>query len=360
MPALGFLDYEIQRLEEAGLLRTRPGPTPDGATLACSNDYLGYNNDPLPLGASGSRLVVGDHPEHARLERLLASWVRMPDALLLSSGFCANLALASCLPGPGDTVVSFNLNHASIIDGCRLSKATVRVVAVNDLDAVARALQEPARRRWLITESYFSMDGLVADLQSLRLLCDRAGAAMIVDEAHALGVFGPSGAGQCEAQDVRPDVLMGTLGKAIGGQGAFVAAPPGALLWFWNRARPFVFSTGVSPWLCSRLSLNVSRAMQDHGARTRLAQNCARFRATLSSLGIRVAPGSSGPIVPVIIGDARLAVLSEQRLRAAGFVVRAIRPPTVPEGTARLRITLNAAMSDPLLDRLAAALRDCL
>jgi 8-amino-7-oxononanoate synthase len=360
MGVLDFLDDDIQQLERTGLLRTRPLPPPPGATLACSNDYLGYNNDALPLGATGSRLVVGDHPEHTRLEQLLADWVSMPSALLLSSGFAANLAVASSLPGPDDLIVSQNLNHASIIDGCRLSKATVHIVPMHDLQAAACALRAPARRKWLITESYFSMDGIVADLRALRALCDDAGAALIVDEAHALGVFGPSGGGVCEAQGVRPDILVGTLGKAIGAQGAFVASSPNVILWLWNRARPFVFSTGVSPWLCSHIAANVLRARQDNTGRDRLARSVARFRAALAAAGLPVALASSGPIVPVIVGDPHRAVQCERRLLDAGFVVRAIRPPTVPEGTARLRITLNAAMTDPQLDRLVLALKDCL
>jgi len=305
-------------------------------------------------------LVVGDHPEHSRLERLLADWVQLPAALLVSSGYAANLAAASALASEGDSIVSFDLNHASIIDGCRLSKAAIRIVPVHDLPAAAAALRQPARRKWLITESYFSMDGIVADLRPLRALCDDAGAAMIVDEAHALGVFGPTGAGMCEAQGIRPDVLIGTLGKAIGAQGAFIASAPSAVLWLWNRARSFVFSTGVSPWLCSHISENAERARHDHAGRQRLARSVARFRAALAAQNIRVASGSSGPIVPVIVGDPLLAVACERRLLAAGFVVRAIRPPTVPQGTARLRITLSAAMTDATIDKLALALKDCL
>jgi 8-amino-7-oxononanoate synthase len=359
MAVLDFLDDEILELQHAGILRIRPEPPPPGATIACTNDYLGYSNTDIPLGARGSRLIVGDHPEHLRLERLLADWVSMPAALLFTSGFCANLAVASALPGPDDTIVSFALNHASIIDGCRLSKAHVEIVPTDDLSAAARALRQNARRKWLITESYFSMDGIVADLRAIRAICDEAGAALIVDEAHALGVFGPTGAGQCEAQGVQPDLLIGTLGKALGAQGAFVASSHSAMLWLWNRARPFVFSTGVSPWLCSRIAQNVERARQDTPARDRLAHNIARFRTALATARIRVAKASAGPIVPIILGESSRALEAERKLLDAGYVVRAIRPPTVPEGTARLRITLTAAMTDDQLDGLVEALKGC-
>jgi 8-amino-7-oxononanoate synthase len=360
MGALDFLDDEIQRLQQAGLLRVRPPPAPASTVNACSNDYLGYTRGKLPLGATGSRLVVGDHTEHSRLEILLAAWVDMPAALLTSSGFAANLAAASAFTGQGDTLVSFDLNHASIIDGCRLSRADVHIVPLHDLSAAARVLRLPARRKWVITESYFSMDGIVADLRSLRALCDEAGAALIVDEAHALGVFGPTGAGQCEAQGVRPDVLVGTLGKAVGAQGAFLASTANAIAWLWNKARAFVFSTGVSPWLCSKIHQRVARTKQDHAARARLAHNVAFFRAALASHAIPVAPGSSGPIIPVIVGDPRPALECERRLLEAGFVVRAIRPPTVPDGTARLRITMTAGMTHATINKLVLALKESL
>lgn len=362
MGPLDFLDDEIAELERAGRLRRRLVTIPSGVTVACANDYLGYGKMPRGasrLGATGSRLVVGDCPEHLALEKSLADWVAMPEALLFTSGFAANLGALSALGRENDLIVSVNLNHASIVDGCRLSRATVKVVDLGDLPATRLALQAPAKRKWLVTESYYSMDGIVPDLRALRQAADEVGAAMIVDEAHALGVFGPNGAGVCADQGVRPDILIGTLGKAVAGQGAFVASTHAAITWLWNRARSFVFSTGMSPMLCARLLENVQRARADDAGRQALADNVRRFRSALDRAGIPVLPGSTGPIVPVIVGDSQRAVAYEQELLRSGFFVRAIRPPTVPEGTARLRITLSAAMSESDLDRLAEALRAC-
>ena len=203
---------------------------------------------PQPLhGTGASRLVHGTHPLHELLEQGLASWVQQPAALLFASGYAANLGALSALAQPEDLIISDELNHASIIDGCRLSRAQLRVVPHLDLTAVESALKQPARRRWVVCESYYSMDGDMADLPALRRLCDQHGAYLYVDEAHALGVFGPNGSGLCARSGVKPEVLIGTLGKALGSHGAFVAGEDALRLWLWNRARSFVFSTATAP-----------------------------------------------------------------------------------------------------------------
>ncbi|MCA9622406.1 MAG: aminotransferase class I/II-fold pyridoxal phosphate-dependent enzyme, partial [Myxococcales bacterium] len=243
-------------------------------------------------------------------------------------------------------------NHASIIDGCRLSRAEVAVVRHGEADAFAAALaaHRRARRRWLVTESYFSMDGDSPDLARLRAIADEHQAGLVVDEAHALGVLGPEGRGACAAAGVAPDIFIGTLGKALGLAGAFVAGPQVLRSYLWNRARSFVFSTGVSPVIAAAVAERVARCRADDAGRERLASLGRELRATFpeGSLG-----ASHGPILPWIIGDEEEALAHGRALAQAGILVVPIRPPTVPRGTSRLRITLHAKLSDDEL-RLAA------
>ncbi|RYE86633.1 MAG: 8-amino-7-oxononanoate synthase, partial [Myxococcales bacterium] len=332
--------------------------------VLCSNDYLGYATDRLiepttgaALGSAASRLISGEHPEHRALEREVAAWVGFDDALVFTSGYAANVGLLSALLRPGDTVVSDALNHASLIDGMRLARARVVVAPHNDAAAVARALAEAPTggRRWVVTEGYFSMDGDRPDLGALRAACDAHGAALIVDDAHSLGVFGPEGSGSCAELGVRPDVLVGTFGKAVGGQGAFVAGPTVLTDWLWNRARSFVFSTGLSPALAAADLAGVRRARGDEAGRARLGALGARLRAGLRELGYRVVDESVGPIVPVLVGPEEAALRLSRALAARGVQVTAIRPPTVPVGSSRLRATVQARLSDAALDRALAA-----
>jgi len=366
--ALRHLETEIQALDDQGLLRQHK-PTPKDTLVMCSNDYLGYARDPWPhrahdehanSGSGASRLVSGEHPEHARAEQTIASWLDTEAALLFSSGYAANVGTLSALARPGDVVISDALNHASIIDGCRLSGATVVVTPHNDADAVARALDHAlhARRRWVVTESYFSMDGDVPDLKRLRSLCDTFDAALIVDEAHALGTLGPAGQGFAASLGVKPDVIVGTLGKSIGLQGAFVAGPRTLRTWLWNRARSFVFSTGISPSLAAVISERILRIARDDQARERLDNVSRRLRTELARiLGPALMP-SQGPIIPCFVGSPDVAVRISNRLRERGVLVQAIRPPTVPTGTSRLRITAHARLTDQEVDFFLATIRD--
>lgn len=366
MTSLRFLAAELAALEAAGLRRARPATalSPDGAPSGllclCSNDYLGYATDRLiphpygsSIGATASRLIAGDHPEHRALERALAAWLGHEDALVFSSGYAANVGLLSALLGPNDVVVSDELNHASLIDGIRLSRARPTIVPHGDVAAVARALAEapPGRRRWVVTEGYFSMDGDRPDLRALRSLCDAHDAALVVDDTHALGVFGPHGRGSCAEQGVVPDALVGTFGKALGGQGAFVAGPTLLADWLWNRARSFVFSTGLSPLLAAANLSAVERARDDEAGRERLFALAGRLRAGLVALGYRVGERSEGPIVPVLVGAERDALALSQALARRGVQVMAIRPPTVPPGSSRLRVTVHARLPDEALAR---------
>jgi len=226
-PALAFLAARLDELEAADLLR-KPLPSRTAPGLSfCSNDYLGLASrraPDAPLGAGASRLVSGNTDEHRQLEGALAEWLGVAKALVFTSGYAANVGTLAALASRDDTILSDALNHASLVDGARLSRAEIVVYPHLDVAAVRAALASRTQRRcWVVTESYFSMDADSPDLRALRVACDEAGAGLIVDEAHALGVFGPEGRGLCAQEGVEPDVLVGTLGKAFGAGGAFVA-----------------------------------------------------------------------------------------------------------------------------------------
>jgi 8-amino-7-oxononanoate synthase len=364
---LRHLTNELDELRRHERLRVRPPPsTPTdraGRLLLCSNDYLGYQSRNLlqpyaaraaldtPAGSGASRLVSGEHGAHGALEQALASWLGTEESLVFSSGYAANIGLIASLAGEGDILVSDELNHASIIDGCRLSRAEVAVVPHLATDAVRRALVDSrARRRWVVTESYFSMDGDSPDLRALRRVCDELDAGLIIDEAHAIGVFGPEGRGLAAESGVTADVTIGTLGKALGAQGAFVAGSSELCQWLWNRARSFGFSTGISPLLCAIATGAVDLARRDDAGRARLSALSARLRDGLAALG--VGPQNRvGPILPIIVGAERVALAWGKGLADHGVDVQPIRPPTVRPGTSRLRVTTSAALADADIER---------
>ena len=351
--ALRFLDHALQRAREQDLLRDRP-PPPDGRALSfCSNDYLSLALDRAPAEASGagaSRLVSGDRPIHAKLEEAAAALVGQAAALVFTSGYAANVGLLSALAGPGDLVVSDALNHASIIDGARLSRARVAVVPHLDLGAVEATLRARTERRaFVVTESYFSMDADSPDLAALRHLCDAHDAALLVDEAHALGVLGPDGAGLCAEAGVSADVLVGTFGKAFGAGGAFVSGCPALITWLWNRARSFVFSTGLSPVVAAAALRGLDRARSEPARRLRVRAAAAALRDGLGRLGIQ--PWGAGHIVPWVLGLTARALHVATALTDRGLQVRAIRPPSVPDGAARIRLTVTAAHAAADIER---------
>lgn len=381
--ALDYLEAELEQLAADSLLRTpddgshraraREAADTLGLDLidASSNDYLGLAQvepdlragdvsretlAPLSCGAGASRLIHGTKPAHAELERRLATWVGHPAALLFASGYAANVSVIPALTRPGDVVFSDSLNHASIIDGCRLSRARVVRYGHLDLSELRTALEAAPReaRRWVVTESYFSMDGDGPDLPQLRSLCDECGAGLILDEAHALGVFGPSGAGLAAQAGVTPDVLIGTLGKSLGTHGAFVAGSTHLRTWLWNRARGFVFSTATSPVLAAITLRQLDRLLEATEARTRLAGLSIELRRRLAQR--LPLPESHGPILPIILGGSQAAIQAAEALADQGILVQAIRPPTVPPGTSRLRVTATAALTPSQLERLAESL----
>jgi 8-amino-7-oxononanoate synthase len=332
-----------------------------GDASFCSNDYLGLASRLAPrvaVGAGASRLISGNHEAHRRLEEALARWLGCEAALVFSSGYAANVGTIAALATADDLIVSDALNHASIIDGARLSRARIVVTPHNDVDAIERALRDRSEpRAWVLVESYYSMDADGPDLRALRDVTTETGAALVVDEAHALGVLGPEGRGRCAEAGIVPDVLVGTLGKALGSQGAFVAGSIVLRDWLWNRARSFVFSTGLSPASATAAHDALSLVERDPTLGARALALAARVRTGFADLPHGLRPRGFGHIVPLVVGDSERAMRLAALLREEGYLMPAIRPPTVPRGTARLRLTVTAAHDEDAVDRLVGAMR---
>ena len=322
-----------------------------------SNDYLGLSFHPGVIGAAhaaldrwgagatASRLIVGSRPVHAELEAELCDWKQTERALVFPTGYAANLGLLSSLGGPDCLIVSDELNHASIIDGCRLSRSPIAVARHNDVEHVDRLLGEAsAPRRLVVVDAVFSMDGDEADVAALGECCARHGALLVVDEAHA--VLGPS-LDPLAAFDGLEVLRVVTLSKALGAVGGAVCGPGPFIDLLVNRARPFIFTTGPAP-ADSAAALAAIRI-------TRSAEGGALMRR-LRNLVERLRPGHRSPIVPIPAGSETEALQAAEGLLAAGLLVPAIRPPTVPPGTSRLRVALSAAHSEDMLDRLLGAL----
>jgi 8-amino-7-oxononanoate synthase len=342
-----------------------------------SNDYLGLASDPriaeaaaralrdAGTGAAAARLISGNHPLHEALEDALARFKRAPAALLFPSGYAANTAAIPALVGRPDAVYSDALNHASLIDGCRLSRAALHVFPHGDvdaLDALLRADEGRYRRRLIVVDAVFSMDGALFPLDALAEVAERHGAWTYVDDAHGTGVLGREGRGSPEHWGVegRIDVVMGTLGKALGTAGAFVAGSEVLREWLLNRARSFVFTTGSPPAVAAAALAALRIAEEEPWRRARLRANARRLREGLAALG-RPAPGEpDGHIVPVLVGEAEETMRAGRRLLERGFLAGAVRPPTVPAGTSRLRLTLSAAHTPEQIDGLLAAIREVL
>lgn len=319
----------------------------DGATHDDSRPAQTDAHRQVEAGAGASRLLGGTNPTHTELESALARWVCQDTALLFSSGYAANLGLLSAIAGPDDVILSDALNHASIIDGCRLSRAQIKVFPHRDAEALERLLASTPTKgqKLVVTESYFSMDADTPDLRRLRDITDLHDAPLIVDEAHALGVFGPRGSGLAALHEVRPDIVVGTLGKSVGLQGAFVAAPATVKTWLWNRARSFVYSTASIPGLALRALCHVEQVQADEGGRTLLLRRSSELRDAAKAAGLRLPPESHGPIVPILMGSPEAAIGAAEAMRANGVLAYPLRPPTVPPGTSRLRLTVSSGTS---------------
>jgi 8-amino-7-oxononanoate synthase len=337
-----------------------------------SNDYLGYaavpNTVAAELSRSGtaSRLLRGHHPIWDEVESSLAEWHGTEAALMMTSGYAANEGLISTLMEPGDWVASDELNHACIVDGLRLARCRRFVFRHNDLNHLEDGLKleaaknEPGRERFVITESLFSMDGDRAPLREMADLCERYGTYLIVDEAHSTGCFGPTGAGCVSAAGVRGRVLASvhTGGKALALPGAYIIGSRLLKEYLTNRCRHLIFTTALPPVVGAWWAGGLTRVCGDHDSRERLHANARQFRSELSNRGL--AAGGSEYIVPVVVGDDSRAVTAAARVREQGLDVRAIRPPSVPAGTARLRISVHADHRPSDLCRLADVLADAL
>jgi 8-amino-7-oxononanoate synthase len=351
-----------------------PAVVVDGRRLVnfCGNDYLGLKNHPAlatalarcaalaGTGSGASHLVTGHGLEHERLEAELAQFTGRPRALLFSTGYMANLAAVTCLAARESRIVMDRLCHASLIDAARLSGARLKRFAHGDAGAAAAALEASAASGadLLVTDGVFSMDGDLAPLPQLAQAASAADACLIVDDAHGLGVIGASGRGSLEHFDldaVAVPILVGTLGKAFGCFGAFVAAEADYIEWLLQTARSYIYTTALPPAVAAASRAALAVAAAESWRRERVLALAARLRRAAAQADLPLMPSVS-PIQPVLLGTSSRALAVSEQLFAAGFWVAAIRPPTVPRGSARLRITLSAAHTEQQVDALVDAL----
>ena len=382
MSWLDEMKTELDRLKAEGTYRRLREVDPLGGlrasvdgkdcVLFCTNNYLGLADHPEVLGraqkalarygagAQASRLVSGHFPIHKQLEEKTAAFKGAESCLAFPTGFMANLAAVTTLVGEGDTVFCDRLNHASLVDACRASKAKFQVYAHLDLEDLARALDRAGTvgRRLIVTDALFSMDGDLVPLTKLMDLAERTGALVLVDDAHGTGVLGPKGQGAAHHFPVRkfPDAVVGTYSKALGSVGGFVAGPALLTETLVNRARTFIYTTGLAPASCGA-SLGALEVLEREPERVeRLWDNARKVREGLRALGFEV-PRGAGPILPVMVGDNDEAVRMSEKLLEQMVLVVAIRPPTVPKGTARLRVSVSSAHTDDDLQRLLDAFK---
>jgi len=371
---------ELERREQQGLLRQtrffagsgRRLVTPEGRAVVdfSSNDYLGLAGHPAlaeaaaraareqGTGATASRLVVGGRRPLEELEARLAEHKGTEAALVLGSGFLANAGVLPALAGREDALFSDRLNHASIVDGCRLAGAELHRYRHGDPDHLERLLRSSrARRKLIVTDTVFSMDGDTAPLPELVELKERYGAALLVDDAHGAGVFGPHGEGYAHEVGVadRVDLLLGTFSKAYGAYGAYVAGRAVWIRYLENACRTLIYSTALPPPVLAAAAAALALAPTMDAERAALRRRAERFRAALAGRGADTA-GSTTQIVPVVVGEPEAALALSQALEERGVLAVAVRPPTVPAGSARLRFSLTAAHDDADIDRALDAL----
>ncbi|MCV9884143.1 8-amino-7-oxononanoate synthase [Metabacillus halosaccharovorans] len=375
-----WLTQRIEKTKQAGLYRrlrtmsTAPQPqmVVNGTKqiVFSSNNYLGLANDPIliekaletlnefGLGSSGSRLTTGNTEWHEKLEQRIANFKKMEAALLFSSGYLANMGVLSSLPVKGDVLLSDQLNHASIIDGCRLSKAETVIYQHADMNSLAQKLRETQKynRRFIVTDGVFSMDGTIAPLDKIMKLAKRYDAYVIVDDAHATGVLGEGGRGTSELFGVSPDVVIGTLSKAVGIEGGFVSGSSVLIDFLLNHARTFIFQTAVPPASCAAAYAAIDMIEKGKDKRENLLRKIKIIKNTLEAMGFKVY-GQDTPIIPVIIGDAETSVQFSKKLQENGIYAPAIRPPTVPNGESRIRLTVTAAHNDTQIEHLLTSFK---
>jgi adenosylmethionine---8-amino-7-oxononanoate aminotransferase len=333
-----------------------------------SNDYLGLATHPklveaaraclaeFGVGTGASRLVVGDTVIHQQLEASLASLKKTESATLFNSGYAANSGALAAVCGEGDLILSDALNHASLVDGCRLSKADVRVYRHKDVEHAQWLLRHTRghKRKLLVTDAVFSMDGDLAPLEALRQVCDENEAGLYVDEAHAVGVFGPAGAGLLAQMGVRADIVMGTLSKSFGAMGAYVAGPAALKNVLLSKARPLLFSTAFPAAIAAAAQAALRVVAAEPERQRSLWKNIQRLKAGLQKHDVH--PESESAIFSIVLGASERSVQAAAHLREAGFLVKPIRPPTVPEGTSRLRIALSSGHTFAQIDQLVQTL----
>lgn len=373
-----WLEESLNEVKIKGLYRqlktmeTEPSPvvTVDGKTyiMAASNNYLGLAADErvkkaatlaiqeFGVGSSGSRLTTGNTRLHMKLEEKVAKFKQEEACLLFSSGYLANVGVISSLVGKEDCILSDELNHASIIDGCRLSKGKTIVYQHVDMNDLEKKLQEAThyRRRFIVTDGVFSMDGNIAPLSDIVELAKRYDAFVIVDDAHATGVIGRNGRGTSEYFGVKVDATIGTLSKAVGAEGGFVVGAKQLIDYLRNKARTFIFQTGLSPAVVQAAYQAFEIIEHEPERREKLHHLQNELRTKLREMGYQVL-GEATPIVPVIIGGTEEALLFAEKLKEEGIFAPAIRPPTVPEGTSRIRLTLMASFREEHIDRIVNA-----
>lgn len=374
---------EIEEIKGRGLFRMMPAIsgapgrviTVDGRTALnfSSNNYLGLAGHPVLVqamaetaalygaGSTASRLIAGTSEAHRELESFIATWKGTEAALVFGSGYQANVGILTALTDSRDLIVSDELNHASIVDGCRLSRARVMIYPHLDLNRAEEALKSTGfRRKLLVTESIFSMDGDRAPLKELDELCRRWEAFLMVDEAHATGVVGPGGRGLASEQGVVPEIQMGTLGKAVGVCGAYVAGSSALIQVVVNKARSLIYTTAASPAVQGATLAALRLVTSDEGAsrRRRLAENIVTFNSLLESEGATASAASH--IVPIRVGDSARTMRVSKECLARGIFAHGIRYPTVPEGTARLRLTLMSEHTSEDLRRAVSVISETL
>jgi 8-amino-7-oxononanoate synthase len=377
-----FIQRELEALKEAGLYRSLrrvdgvQGPTliVDGREVLnfCSNNYLGLANHPAlraaakeaidryGCGSGASRLISGNMELHEELEKRIAALKGTEAALVFNSGYQANTGILSCLVGDGDTVYSDALNHASLIDGCRLTRARVVVYPHCDVSRLEDEFKTtPHGKKLIVTETLFSMDGDEAPLAEIADLAERFGAMVMVDEAHATGVCGPNGAGVVAKLGLNDRILvqMGTLGKALGGFGAYVAGSGALRELLINCCRTFIFTTSLPPSVLATSIAAIEILEKEPQRRLALWHNCRALRDGLKKIGFTLG-ASQSPIQPVIIGDASKCMALSARLLEKGVFCQGIRPPTVPAGTSRLRATVMATHTHEHLHRALEAFEE--
>lgn len=340
--------------------------------LFCTNNYLGLADHPKVLersqkalvrygaGAQASRLVSGHFPIHMQLEEITAVFKGAESCLAFPTGYMANLAAVSAMVGEEDAILCDRLNHASLIDACRMSKAKLLIYEHLNLDDLKKQLERAGkfRRRVVVTDALFSMDGDLVPLLKVTNLAHEYDAQVYVDDAHGTGVLGPGGQGIAHHFPLKhfPAVIMGTYSKALGSLGGFVCGPKIFIEYLLNKARTFIYTTGLPPAVCGA-SLGALEVLQQEPQRVeKLWENAKKVREGLRALGYDI-PRGAGPIMPIIVGENEEAVRMSEKLLEEGILVVAIRPPTVPKGTARLRLSVSAAHTDADIEKLFNAFK---